>query len=260
MGAAVGTKGGFNDINMTPLIDIVLVVLIIMMVNIPIQMEEMGLSLPPKLDKPPPPPDEPVEQLVIAIYEDGKIALNRGLTDEDTMFGEIGRRLRPMAKKNVFVDAHPLIPFGQVVDMIDLARRAGAERVGLAKLKAEGPSAATSILSGQLPQGVIFGSPSVVGALTEKKADEALTPAKAAIEACYTTALGGAPGLKGQIVAQVDVGPQGEIMATELSVNSSDNAALGACIQDKTKALRFEALGDDKTARVRYPMLLSPGQ
>jgi hypothetical protein len=107
---------------------------------------------------------------------------------------------------------------------------------------------------------VIFGSPSVVGALTEKKADEALAPAKAAIEACYASALGAAPGLKGQIVAQVDVGPQGEIMATELAVNSSDNAALGTCIQDKTQALKFEALGDDKTARIRYPMLLSPGQ
>jgi len=46
MGAQLGTKGAISDINMTPLIDIVLVVLIIMMVNIPIQIEEMGLKLP----------------------------------------------------------------------------------------------------------------------------------------------------------------------------------------------------------------------
>ena len=105
MGAKLG-GGGFDDINMTPLIDIVLVVLIIMMVNIPISVEEMGVKLPgrqdaPRVDQP------PADQLVIAVYEDGDLALNRKIMQEESLFYEITRRLRPMAKKNVFIDAHP---------------------------------------------------------------------------------------------------------------------------------------------------------
>ena len=45
MGAQLGGSGAFNDINMTPLIDIVLVVLIIMMVSIPIQVNELGVKV-----------------------------------------------------------------------------------------------------------------------------------------------------------------------------------------------------------------------
>ena len=115
MGAAVGTKGAFSDINMTPLIDIVLVVLIIMMVNIPIQIEEMGLKVPgPPLTTPPPPCTD-CEQLVLALYEDGKLAsmgvsgvgmaLNREVMNEQTALFEMTRRLRSMANKNVFIDA-----------------------------------------------------------------------------------------------------------------------------------------------------------
>jgi biopolymer transport protein TolR len=260
MGASVGTKGAFYDINMTPLIDIVLVVLIIMMVNIPIQMEEMTVALPPKLDKPPPPPQENVEQLVIALYEDGKMGLNRGLTDEDTMFGEITRRLRPMAKKNVFVDAHPKVPYGNVVEMVDLAHRAGAERVGFAKLKLEGPAAPNGILSGNLPRGVIFGSPSTAGEMTEKRADDALSPAKGQIEACYAQALATAPTAKGQVILQVDIAPDGSLLDTEIAVNDTTITTLGTCIETVAKSLRFQELGDGKTARIRYPLLMSPGQ
>ena len=74
MGAALHKKGAMSDLNLTPLIDIVLVVLIIMMVNIPIQIEEMGVKLPSSIT-PPPQTETPPEQLVIAIYEDGTLAL-----------------------------------------------------------------------------------------------------------------------------------------------------------------------------------------
>ena len=74
MGAQLGTSGTISDINMTPLIDIVLVVLIIMMVNIPIQVEEMGVKLPSTVTNNPP-PSEKTEQLVIALYEDDRVAV-----------------------------------------------------------------------------------------------------------------------------------------------------------------------------------------
>ena len=104
MGAQLGSKGAFGEINMTPLIDIVLVVLIIMMVNIPIQIEEMGVKLPgQKTTNKPPNPNS--EQLVVMLYDDGKVALNRRAMSEDKMLYEITRRLRPKTKKDVYIDA-----------------------------------------------------------------------------------------------------------------------------------------------------------
>ena len=55
MGAKVGTDSSFDDLNLTPLIDVVLVVLIIMMVSIPIQVQEMGVKVPDPNQQPKPP-------------------------------------------------------------------------------------------------------------------------------------------------------------------------------------------------------------
>src|SRR4051794_4449856 len=124
MGAKVGGSGTMSEINMTPLIDIVLVVLIIMMVNIPIQIERMGLKLPAP-NPPPPPPDQQIDQLVIAVYQNGNLALNRKLMTKEKMRFELQTHLKAMAHKQVFIDAHPDANFGLVVDMVDLARNAG---------------------------------------------------------------------------------------------------------------------------------------
>lgn len=260
MGAQLGAKGGFNDINMTPLIDIVLVVLIIMMVNIPIQVEEMGLKLPAELDEPPPPPpDNPPEQLVIAVYEDGTLALNRRLMTEDVLFYEITRRLRPMEDKNVFIDAFPTVKYGRVVDMMDLSREAGAAKVGLARMKPTGPQAPTSVAPGSAPRGLAVGNPSVVGAMGQATADKALEPWKATIEKCYTDRLGGNPTMNGRVMARVAVGPQGEIMSHSISSSTLSNAEVETCVDAVLGSLQFEPLGPEKTALVQYPLLFSPG-
>jgi biopolymer transport protein ExbD len=271
MGAQLGSKGSFNDINMTPLIDIVLVVLIIMMVNIPIQVNEMGVKLPSKTEKPPPETQNKPQQLVIAIYENGDLALNRKLIAEEPLFFEMTRRLRNMEKKNAFVDAHPTVNYGRVVDMMDLAREAGAAKVGLAKLKESGPVPATSVDSGALPKGVHPGSPSVVGAMDEVSADLALKPLLPNIMKCYSMGLAQDPQLTGRVMAMVTVGPEGELMSnkvTQSSLSDPKEADAGnnpaglivdQCISELLPALTFEPLGPQKTARVLYPLLFSPG-
>ncbi|MBT3221098.1 MAG: biopolymer transporter ExbD, partial [Proteobacteria bacterium] len=137
MGAQLGANS-FDDLNLTPLIDIVLVVLIIMMVNMPIEIEEMGVRLPSNQPAPEQPTENP-DQLVIAVYENGDLALNRRLMTEEVLFYEVTRRLRPMRNKNVFIDGFPTVEYGRIIDMMDLAREAGAAKVGLAKLKDSGP-------------------------------------------------------------------------------------------------------------------------
>lgn len=279
MGAAVGQKGAFNDINMTPLIDIVLVVLIIMMVNIPIQIEEMGLKVPgPPLAEPPPPCAD-CEQLVLALYEDGKLsamgvsgigmALNREVMTEQTALFEMTRRLRSMAKKDVFIDAAAGVPYGKVVEAVDLAREAGAANVGLAKMKDAGPLEPVRVHAGTMPRGIFIGSPLVRGGITEKKADEAIQPLKAAMTQCYFTALGSNPSLTGTIGLYFEVGPNGETGFQEEaksylkppSIEKDDvgDGGLHTCMEGLLPQVKFEALGEGKTAWIRYSILFSPG-
>ena len=80
-------QGGMDEINVTPLIDVVLVLLIIFRVLTPITVQKMANNMPPpEEDTPPPPPDQQPDQLMLAVYEDGKLALNlRESTDEDIM-------------------------------------------------------------------------------------------------------------------------------------------------------------------------------
>jgi biopolymer transport protein ExbD len=270
MGAQMGSGSSFTEINMTPLIDIVLVVLIIMMVNIPIQVNEMGVKLPTKTQQPPPSNNKP-DQLVIALYEDGGMALNRKLISEDNLFFELTRRLRNMEKKNVFVDAHPVVNYGIVVDMVDMCREAGAVKVGFAKLKESGPAPAVSVDSGALPRGVHPGSPSVVGVMDQVTADNAIQPLLGKVSQCYGLGLAQDPRLTGRVMVRVAVGPQGELMSHKIaqsSLSESEQPGGGAhapgllvdeCIEQVIPLLKFEPLGPQKTALVQYPLLFSPG-
>jgi biopolymer transport protein ExbD len=144
MGAKVGggNQGGMDEINVTPLIDIVLVLLIIFMVLTPITLTKMASELPPvEQDDPPPPDPNDPKQLLVAVYKDNTLALNLRPMDEAALAQELRKQLlgRPSDKKNVFVDAHPEASYEVVVHWIDVAREAGAQRVGLADFKEEGP-------------------------------------------------------------------------------------------------------------------------
>ena len=139
MGAKVGGgKGANSDINVTPLIDVVLVLLIIFMVLTPRTIEEMTANLPSKTETVKK-KDDKKDQLLVAVYEDGSAALNLKKMDDREIWDQLRKRLRAKEKKVVFVDAHPNLNYGRVVQMMDLVKDAGADRVGLARLKDEGP-------------------------------------------------------------------------------------------------------------------------
>jgi len=127
-------KPASKDINVTPLIDVVLVLLIIFMVITPIMIFEMAVNLPDKtetVDR----EDLPKDQLLLAACQDGTIALNRTPLSLDEVRETLRDRLRTKAKKTVFVDAHPDAGYERVVQLLDTARDAGADRLGLASLK-----------------------------------------------------------------------------------------------------------------------------
>ena len=148
MAAKLGSKGGMNEINVTPLIDVVLVLLIIFMVITPVTMRTMANQLPPQdQETPPPPPDKPPDQLIVAIYKDGTLALNLRSMDDATLHDAVKARLPGMERKTVFIDAAPDANYARVVTVMDAVRDAGADKVALSELDEEGPAA-------PLPDGV----------------------------------------------------------------------------------------------------------
>ncbi len=132
------SKGGgeVSEINVTPLIDVVLVLLIIFMVITPILLHKMAVNLPEKTETVPQ-DDLPQDQLVVAACKDGSYSLNRTIYTLEQLNIEVRRRLKPKAEKVVFVDADPDVAYDNVVLLMDSIRDAGAARIGVASLKVE---------------------------------------------------------------------------------------------------------------------------
>ena len=275
MGASTNTEGGFNELNLTPLIDIVLVVLIIMMVNIPIQVEELKVKVSnPDAPKPPVPPTPDVEQLVVAVYdrEAGAapdspypIALNRRRMNETVLGGELARRLRATAKKQVFIDAASEVDYRAVIDVIDIAKEAGADKIGLARFKPAGPLPPTSVAPGALPRGVIVGNPTVVGGWNEAKADAVLKPIMGKINGCYSQLLSSNNKATGRVNIRVTLKSDGEFYPDPPSLQSvtddMKDEGFQECLTQAAQTLDFPKISDDnqKTVLILYPLVFSPG-
>ena len=206
------------------------------------------------------------------LIEDSSILSEQGAAAADKdevlfqLFQEVSRRLRSSSKKNVFIDAHPDVNFGIIVDMMDLARESGAVNVGLAKLKPTGPLEPVAVGAGVMERGVILGSPSVVGYITAKKADEYFQRYLGAVRDCYFAELANSPRLTGRILARVDVQYEGKLMDSAVEQSSLKNPAVEICVAEIVSQIEFPPLtgSDDKpeyerTARVIYPILFSPG-
>jgi biopolymer transport protein ExbD/biopolymer transport protein TolR len=120
-----------SDINVTPMVDVMLVLLIIFMVITPMLQKGVSVDLA-KVNNPESMPDADKEDaLIVAVMRDGRVYFGRDQISPDQLTDKIKDRLASRTDKRVFVRADARAKFGAVVEVVDNVRAAGVDDLGL---------------------------------------------------------------------------------------------------------------------------------
>jgi len=130
MAMSSGSKGGLtNDINVTPMIDVLLVLLIIFMLVVPMSRKAIDLQLPDPTEQqssatPPP-------QIVLEVLPGEKYLLNKEPLTKATLFKRLKEIYDPRPEKIIFVKGDPKAKYSDVIYAMDISRGAGVKVIGV---------------------------------------------------------------------------------------------------------------------------------
>jgi biopolymer transport protein ExbD len=139
MGAQVGTGGGFtSEPNVIPMIDILLVLLIIFMMQVPLQRKTMNVQLPPVQEMQQQPEQAASNQIVLQLNEDGSYAINNDPVAKDMLERRLREIYDPRPVKLMFIKTARNRHYEEVIDAMDVARSAGVQVIGFTPPEAGG--------------------------------------------------------------------------------------------------------------------------
>jgi biopolymer transport protein TolR len=127
-GGGSGPRRAMTDINVTPLVDVMLVLLIIFMVTAPLIQSGVKVDLPRASAQQ---MEHSEQKLVLTITKDRRVLLG----EAEIPFAELEKKLAANARlqkdKELYLHADRSLPYGQVVEVMAIARRAGVESLGM---------------------------------------------------------------------------------------------------------------------------------
>ena len=120
-----------SEINVTPFVDVMLVLLIIFIVTAPMMVQGVDVDLPKATSKALK-GDE--ERLIISIDVDRKVFINEQVVSVEVLTHKLGAILENFDKKNVYLRADKNVPYGIVVNVISKIKKAGVDSLGMITL------------------------------------------------------------------------------------------------------------------------------
>ncbi|HJQ21303.1 MAG TPA: biopolymer transporter ExbD [Gemmatimonadaceae bacterium] len=128
--AAGGSKGLENDINVTPMIDVLLVLLIIFMAALPSMRKAIDIQLP---DPNPQtvPANQNSNQIVLEVLPGGVFSINTEKVDKVRLGPRLKEIYDPRPEKIIFVKGDPAVKYQDVIEAMDIARGSGVKVIGV---------------------------------------------------------------------------------------------------------------------------------
>jgi biopolymer transport protein ExbD len=130
-----------HEINITPFIDVMLVLLIIFMVAAPLSTVDIAVQLPAASVKPQPRPEKPI---YISIKANLDVAVGEDSVARPSLVETIENVTKGNREAKLFLRADKTVPYGELVTVLDLLRGAGYLKVGLVAVEATKPAALNS--------------------------------------------------------------------------------------------------------------------
>ncbi len=140
MGIAVRNEGSKvnSNINVTPMVDVMLVLLIIFMVITPMLQNKVQIDMAQVVNPQSMPDADKDDAIVVAVTRDGRVFLGQNLVDPSQLGSLVRDKLENKTDKTIYVRADARAQYKAVEDAIDDVRTAGVEEIGLLTQKKEG--------------------------------------------------------------------------------------------------------------------------